>query len=226
VRTNINTLLDIFAELKLHNETVVGDGLQKAHDLMVFLEMLLKWNRTYNLTALKTVPAVLQQHIVDSLVVIPSLNTHFQRENIPSPIILDVGTGAGLPGVVLAIMQKNFNVCCLDAVEKKIAFVSAVKGQLGLTNLITKHARVEREPSVQADVVISRAFASIVDFVRLTQVHVSNRGNLVAMKATGVEKEIVELNKRFPMWTVKSVDSLNVPGSNAARCMVWLQKEQ
>lgn len=104
--------------------------------------------------------------------------------------------------------------------------MSAVKGQLGLSNLITKHARVEREPSVQADIVISRAFASIVDFVHLTQVHVSNRGSLVAMKATGVEKEIVELHKRFPMWTVKSVDSLKVPGSNAARCMVWLQKEQ
>lgn len=225
MQTNINTLLDIFTELNLHDETI-GDDLQKAQDLMVFVEMLLKWNKTYNLTALKTVPDVMQTHIVDSLAVIPNINAYLCRENIPNPFVLDVGTGAGLPGVVLAVMQKNYRVCCIDAVEKKIAFVAAVKGQLDLSNLKTQHARVEKVPPVKADIIISRAFASIVDFVQLTQSHVSTGGRLVAMKATGVEREIDELKKRFPMWAVESVDILNVPRNNAARCVVWLQKEQ
>jgi 16S rRNA (guanine527-N7)-methyltransferase len=198
----------------------------KVDQIRSFVAMMLKWNRTYNLTALKSESAVLNQHIIDSLTVIPNLETHFRKNNIPSPSILDVGSGAGLPGIVLAIMRSNYKICCLDAVEKKTAFVSAVKAQLGLKNLTAKHARVEQLEPVQADVVVSRAFASISDFVELAQKHVSENGRLVAMKAKGIENEVDEMSQRFPCWKVAAIEQLDVPGNNVARCLVWLQKDK
>ena len=198
----------------------------KIDQLLSFVAMMLRWNRIYNLTALKNVSSILNQHIIDSLTVIPNLETYFLTKNITSPSILDVGSGAGLPGVVLAIMKTNYKVCCLDAVEKKTAFVSAVKGHLSLKNLTSQHARVEQLEPAQADLVISRAFASISDFVELAQKHVSVSGRLVAMKAKGIEDEIVELGQRFPSWKVTTIEQLVVPENNVARCLVWLQKEE
>lgn len=219
-------LLDVFDTLELHGTNDVESSAYKAEQLMTFVAMIHKWNKTYNLTALKNVADMLDHHIIDSLAVIPKLNAYFQQKKIMAPKILDVGTGAGLPGVVLAIMQKNYNICCMDKVEKKVAFVTAVKGQIGLSNLTVKHARVERLEPQKVDIVISRAFASIIDIVELTQGHVLSDGSIVAMKANGVEKEIKVLKQRLPRWTVKAVDPISVPGSNASRCLVWLQKEQ
>lgn len=198
----------------------------KVDQILSFVAMMLKWNRTYNLTALKKESAVLEQHIIDSLTVIPNLDTYFQAKNIATPKILDVGSGAGLPGVVFAIMKPNYKICCLDAVEKKTAFVSAVKGQLGLKNLSSVHARVEQLDPAQADIVISRAFSSISDFIALAHRHVSETGRLVAMKAKGIEEEITEMKQRFPNWKVEAIEHLNVPESKMSRCLVWLQKEK
>lgn len=226
IQTEEDILLDAFTVLGLQSENDVQKDVQKVGQLLAFVAMIHKWNKTYNLTALKKMPEMVSQHIIDSLAVIPNLNRYFQQKNIMSPKILDVGTGAGLPGVVLAIMQKNYNICCLDAVEKKIAFVTAVKGQIGLSNVVTKHSRVESLEPQKADIIISRAFASIVDMVALTQKHVRGSGSIVAMKANGVEQEIAALKQRFPQWTVKAVDTLKVPRNKASRCLVWLQKEQ
>lgn len=223
-QANKDSLNNAFSVLHLRSKEN-SESDPKADQILTFIAMMQKWNRTYNLTALKDVSAVLEQHILDSLTVIPNLDAYFQAKNITSPKILDVGSGAGLPGVVLAIMKTNYEICCLDAVEKKTAFVSAVKGQLGLKNLSSKHARVEQLEPVQADIVISRAFASISDFIALAQTHVSQSGRLVAMKAKGIEEEITKMAQQFPNWKVEAIEHLSVPGSNMARCLVWLQKE-
>ena len=220
------SLYNAFSELQLINKNNREVDDHKVDQLLTFVDMMLKWNQTYNLTALKNVTEILDQHIVDSLTVIPNLDAYFSEKKLSSPTILDVGSGAGLPGIVLAIMKADYKICCLDAVEKKTAFVSAVKGQLGLKNLTSKHARVERLESMQADVVISRAFASLSDFVELTQNHVKESGRLVAMKARGVEDETAELACRHPGWKVESVEQLLVPERNVMRCLVWLQQEK
>ena len=220
-----NSLSNALSKLHLNSkENTEGDI--TVDKLLTFVAMLLKWNRTYNLTALKKVSAILEQHIIDSLTAIPNLDKYFQEKNITSPKILDVGSGAGLPGVVFAITKPNYNICCLDAVEKKTAFVSAVKGQLGLKNLSSVHARVELLDPVQADIVISRAFASISDFIALAHTHVCENGRLVAMKAKDIEEEITEMTQRFPNWKVEAVQHLSVPESNMSRCLVWLLKEE
>jgi 16S rRNA (guanine527-N7)-methyltransferase len=230
-----NQSLEIPSKASLHNafsalQLVCKDDSEgddhRVDQLLMFVDMLLKWNQTYNLTALKNVSEVLDLHVVDSLTVLPNLKAYFQEKRITSPTILDVGSGAGLPGIVLAIMKANYKICCLDAVEKKTAFVSAVKGELGLKNLTSKHARVERLESMQADVVISRAFASLSDFVELAQNHVKECGRLVAMKANGVEDEAAELARQHPNWKVKSVEQLFVPEKKVMRCLVWLQQEK
>ncbi len=226
METEKKILLDVFDNLGLQNNNGSERNALKAEQLITFVSMIQKWNKTYNLTALKNVADMVSHHIIDSLAVIPNLNAYFLQKKISFPNILDVGTGAGLPGVVLAIMQSKYNICCLDAVEKKVAFLTSVKGQIGLSNLTVKHARVESLEAQKVDIVISRAFASIVDIVELTQKHVLSGGSIVAMKASGIEKEIMALRQRQSQWNVKAIDSLNVPGSNATRCLVWLQKEQ
>ncbi len=219
-------LYNALSRLKLLSEENCIGNLHKVDQLMSFVALLLKWNQTYNLTAIKDFSAVVDRHIIDSLAVIPNLNSYFKKKNIKTPKILDVGSGAGLPGVVLAIMMPNFKVCCLDAVGKKTAFVSAVKSHLCLKNLTTEHARVEHLKTAQADVVISRAFASISDFVRLAQTHTSENGRMVAMKAKSVEDETIELARRFPDWKVKKIEQLNELDNDMSRCLVWLQQEK
>jgi 16S rRNA (guanine527-N7)-methyltransferase len=197
-----------------------------SHRLFDYVRLMLKWNRTYNLTALRRVEDVLSQHIFDSLAIVPSLDKYFARMKITHPRILDVGSGAGLPGVVLTIVRPSFLVTCVDAVEKKIAFMRAVKAELGLKNLDAKHARVEQMEPALADMVISRAFASVSEFIGLAQQHVMPNGVLVAMKAKQIEKEILETKAQHPSWLLKEIEPITVPKLNAQRCLLWLQKEQ
>ena len=193
----------------------------QAHQLNSYQEQLLKWNKVYNLTALRDPEKVLVQHIFDSLSVIAPLDDLFDQGKQIS--VLDVGSGGGLPGAVMAIMRPDWQVCCIDAVEKKTAFIMQAASVLGLPNLVSEHIRIERKAPANADLVISRAFASLVDFSDWSGKHVSQQGHLVAMKGRLASEEVSQLEQKGE-WTVSRVHKLNVPELDAERCLVWLQQ--
>jgi 16S rRNA (guanine527-N7)-methyltransferase len=185
--------------------------------LLAYLDLLLKWNRAYNLSAVRDPQQMVHQHLLDCLAVLPSLDRHLQGREAR---ILDVGSGAGLPGVVWAMMRPNWSVCCVDAVAKKASFVRQVAAELALRNLQAEHARVEQLRLPAFDVVVSRAFASLVDFTALTRKHLSPGGCWLAMKGKVPEDEIAALPAEV---TVFHVEPLQVPGLDAQRCLVWMR---
>jgi 16S rRNA (guanine527-N7)-methyltransferase len=190
--------------------------------LQQYIEQLLRWNRSYNLTAIRKPDQMLTQHILDCLAVVgPVQHALAVREN-QGPTILDVGSGAGLPGVVLAIMLPAVHVTCVDAVEKKMTFVRQMRGVLELSNLSATHARVETQ-SAQYDVVISRAFASLSDFAQTAGERVLPTGNLIAMKARPTDDEFAELAIKTT-WSIERVEPIHVPELQAQRCLVWLHR--
>lgn len=184
--------------------------------LLAYLDLLAKWNRVYNLTALRDPAQMLTHHLLDSLAVVAPLRRHTQGR--PARL-LDVGSGGGLPGVVIAACCPEVTVTCVDAVAKKAAFVQQAAGQLGLGNLAGRHARVEavHEPF---DVIASRAFASLADFVTWSRGALAEQGVWLAMKGKRPDDEIAAL----PAWAeVFHVEQLQVPGLDAERCLVWMR---
>jgi 16S rRNA (guanine527-N7)-methyltransferase len=129
--------------------------------LLAYLDLLQKWNQAYNLSAVRDPQQMVHQHLLDCLAALPAVDRHLRGREAR---ILDVGSGAGLPGVVWALMRPNWAVCCVDAVAKKASFVRQVAAELALRNLQAEHARVEQLCLVAVDVVVSRAFASLADF--------------------------------------------------------------
>jgi 16S rRNA (guanine527-N7)-methyltransferase len=129
--------------------------------LLEYLTQLLKWNQTYNLTAIRDPEQALIQHVFDSLAVIKPLTEYLLAQQVQEPKILDVGSGAGLPAVILGIMIPTGYICCVDPVDKKMTFVRQAVGILKLSNVEAFHKRVEHLESGPYDVVISRAFASL-----------------------------------------------------------------
>lgn len=187
--------------------------------LLAYAEMIGKWNRVYNLTALRTPQEVLTHHLLDSLSVVGPLRRHTARRAIR---LLDVGAGAGLPGVVIAICCPDVVVDCVDAVAKKAAFVQQVAANLKLANLRGLHARVESLEGAY-DVITSRAFASLADFTQLTQQLLAPDGAWLAMKGREPAQEVQDLGG---LATVFHVERLTVPGLNAERCLVWMNKRK
>lgn len=195
--------------------------------LLQYLQQLQKWNRTYNLTAIRDPEQMLVQHVFDSLAIIPALKKHldtFRADNETLPIV-DVGSGAGLPGVVIAILLPGTQVHCIDAVEKKMAFVRQVSGSLKLANLHAHHARVESLPPFNAQVVVSRAFASLNDFANWSGRHVAASGVLLAMKGREPHEEIDALHEQTE-WRVSAIEPLHVPALDAQRCLVWMSRKE
>ena len=195
--------------------------------LLRYLEQLQKWNRTYNLTALRDVEKMLIQHLFDSMALIPPLKKYLDT-NIgidSSRPLVDVGSGGGLPGVVMAILLPQWQVHCVDAVEKKMAFVRQMAGSLKLGNLHAHHARIETLPPFNAQVVVSRAFASLEDFAQWSGVHVADTGCLLAMKGRRPDDEIEALD-RNTAWSMNKVEPLNVPELDAQRCLVWMSRKE
>jgi len=186
--------------------------------LLDYLGLLLKWNRHYNLTAVREPGAMLAQHLLDCLAVLGPLDRRLAHR--PDARLLDVGSGAGLPGVVLAIMRPRWSVCCVDAVAKKAGFVRQVSGELGLHNLRGEHARVEQLQESGFDVVTSRAFASLGDFVTLTTARLAPAGCWMAMKGRRPDDEIRNLPESVELF---HVEPLTVPGLDARRCLVWMR---
>jgi 16S rRNA (guanine527-N7)-methyltransferase len=193
----------------------VADSLPER--LLAYLDLLLKWNRAYNLSAVRDPQQMVHQHLLDCLAVLPSLDRHLQGREAR---ILDVGSGAGLPGVVWALMRPNWAVCCVDAVAKKASFVRQVVGELALRNLQSEHARVEQLRLPLVDLVVSRAFASLADFTALTRQHLSPGGCWLAMKGKVPDDEIAALPADV---SVFHVEPLQVPGLDAQRCLIWLR---
>jgi 16S rRNA (guanine527-N7)-methyltransferase len=185
--------------------------------LLAYVELLTKWNRVYNLTAVRHPEDMLLLHLMDSLATVPALRTAIQRGDEK---LLDVGSGAGLPGVVFAIMHPELVVTCVDAVGKKTSFVKQVAMELGLPNLHAEHFRIEQLTSARADIIISRAFASLLDFTTLTAHHLAPQAVWMAMKGKVPLDEIAALPATVEMFHVEHV---KVPGLDAERCIVWMR---
>ena len=188
--------------------------------LLAYLALIQKWNKVYNLTAVRDPQHMLSQHILDSLAVLPPLG----RRAPMAKRILDVGSGAGLPGVVLAIASPNLQVTCLDAVAKKAAFIAQVAGSLGLLNLQSLHARVENLDAQNGqawDLICSRAFASLADFVVSSQNALAPDGVWMAMKGKPPQDEIEALPADVEVF---HVEQTQVPQLDAQRCLVWMRR--
>ncbi len=191
---------------------------QQQQALLDYMALIQKWNKVYNLTAVRDPAEMLTHHLLDSLTAVAPLTRHTQGQ--PARV-LDVGSGGGLPGVVLAICMPELNVTCVDTVAKKAAFVQQVAVSLKLPNLRGLHARVESltEPY---QVICSRAFASLPDFVAWSRPALAEGGVWMAMKGKHPHDEI----RRLPAdVAVFHVEPLTVPGLDVERCMVWMRPE-
>ena len=188
-----------------------------APKLLQHLKLLHRWNQAYNLSAVRDPQQMLPQHLLDCLAALPALDRHLGAR---AARILDVGSGAGLPGVVWALMRPQWSVVCVDAVAKKVSFVRQVMAELGLKNLGAEQARVEALHAGVFELIACRAFASLADFTALTRAHLAADGCWMAMKGKPPEDEIAAL----PPWVdVFHVEQLQVPGLNAQRCLVWMR---
>lgn len=186
--------------------------------LLQFGQLLLKWTRVYNLTALRRPEEVLTHHILDCAAVIAPLR---RMTGGVATRLLDVGSGGGLPGVVIAIACPDFAVDCVDAVAKKAAFVQQVGATLRLPNLRGLHARVEQLEQGSYTVASSRAFATLADFVSLSASVLAPGGVWMAMKGKYPADEVAALP---PEVEVFHVEQLQVPGLDAERCLAWLRR--
>ena len=202
-------LAALAAELGLQLST------EQAKHLLRYLGMLERWNSIYNLTAVRSREGMWTQHLADCLAVISPL-----RKQISSGRVLDVGSGGGLPGVVVATCLPQVEVSCVDAVGKKAAFVRQAAGELGLTNLFSIHGRVEAMQPPPFEVIISRAFGSLAHFAALTRGALAPGGLWLAMKGKTPDDELAALPATVEVF---HVEQLKVPGLNASRCLVWMR---
>lgn len=191
--------------------------------LLGYMDLIQKWNKVYNLTALRNPQEILTHHVLDSLSVISPLLRHLEQKNGAAPAdvsLLDVGSGGGLPGVVIAICCPYVRVTCVDTVSKKAAFIQQVAASLKLPNLNGVHSRVE-SLSGPFDVICSRAFASLPDFVNWSLGALTHEGVWMAMKGKTPEDEMAALPSSAEVF---HVEQLKVPGLDADRCVVWMKK--
>nr|WP_313012222.1 16S rRNA (guanine(527)-N(7))-methyltransferase RsmG [Moraxella sp. CTOTU48841] len=178
--------------------------------LLYYLQQLLFWNKAYNLTAIKDDQQALIKHIFDSLSIVPFL---------PAGDLLDIGTGAGLPAVIVAICQPQRTVTALDSNQKKIRFIKQVASELGLKNLTPVASRIEAHVGTY-QVITSRAFASLVDFVTHSQSKLADNGIICAMKGVEPVDEIQALQNE---WKINT-QVLTVPELHESRHLIYLQR--
>ena len=178
--------------------------------LLYYLQQLLFWNKAYNLTAIKDDQQALIKHIFDSLSIVPFL---------PAGDLLDIGTGAGLPAVIVAICQPQRAVTALDSNQKKIRFIKQVASELGLKNLTPVASRIEAHAGTY-QVITSRAFASLVDFVTHSQSKLADNGIICAMKGVEPVEEIQALQNE---WQINT-QVLTVPELHESRHLIYLQR--
>jgi 16S rRNA (guanine527-N7)-methyltransferase len=178
--------------------------------LLQYLSLLNKWNKVYNLTAVRDPLEMVTLHLLDSLSVLPHVN---------SKNLLDVGSGGGLPGIVLAICKPELQVTTIDTVQKKAIFMRQVKGELALDNLKVVHARVESyQPAEKFEMIISRAFSEMALFVKLTKHLLAQDGKWLAMKGQLPTQELEALDVK-----ISQTIALTVAGLNAERHLIVLK---
>ena len=200
----------------------LGLDLQDAQvrQLLDYQSLIQKWTKVYNLTAVRDAEDMLTHHLLDSLAVVRPLREQLASCEAEAARLLDVGSGAGLPGVVLAICCPELTVHCVDTVAKKAAFIQQAAASLRLSNLRGNHARVERLQETY-DVVASRAFASLADFTRWSEQALAPGGIWMALKGKHPEDELAVLPAGVEVF---HVERLQVPGLDAERCIVWMRK--
>ncbi|MFS2015148.1 16S rRNA (guanine(527)-N(7))-methyltransferase RsmG [Massilia sp. CT11-108] len=182
--------------------------------LMNYLALMFKWNAVYNLTSLRDPMQMVTHHLLDSLAAVPAFAA---AQNV-----LDVGSGGGLPGIVLAIVRPDMKVSMIDTVHKKTAFLTQVKAELGLANVTVYTARVEQlQVSDKFDVITSRAFADLSDFVNWSSHLLADGGRYIALKGVAPKDE----QERLPAeWKVDKVEPLDVPRLGAERHLVFIER--
>ena len=189
--------------------------------LLDYMALIQKWTRVYNLTAVRNPEEMLTHHVLDSLAVIAPLRRQLHALGLDESVrVLDVGAGAGLPGVVLAICCPTMTVHCVDTVAKKAAFIQQAAVGLKLPLLRGIHARVESLTEPYA-VVTSRAFASLADFTQWSQGALAEQGVWMAMKGKNPEAEMAQLPAQVAVF---HVEPLVVPGLDAERYIVWMRQ--
>lgn len=191
---------------------------QQQQQLLAYLALLAKWNRTYNLTSIREPAQMMTHHLLDSLAVVPAFAA--------AEHVLDVGSGGGLPGVVLAIWASKakpaMRVSMIDTVHKKTAFLTQVKAELGLGNVTVHTARVEQLQVAQKfDVITSRAFAELSDFINWSAHLLTDNGQFIALKGVQPDEEIARLPAG---WQVTEVRPLAVPGLDAERHLIFIKR--
>jgi len=182
---------------------------EKIDQLLGFIKLIEKWNKAYNLTAIRDREEMARLHILDSLAIAP---------HIEGKRVIDIGTGAGLPGIPLAICLPEIDFTLLDSNAKKTRFVQQVVLELKLKNVEVLHSRVENyHPEKTYDAVLTRAFAGLSDIVKLTAHLLAKEGVLLAMKGQNPDAELAGIAAK------KSVVSVSVPGTDIERCLVRIQ---
>ena len=190
--------------------------------LVAYLELLFKWNRTYNLTAIREPARMVTHHVLDALVVLPHLRDKTMDSAHAGLRMLDVGSGSGVPAIPLAIARPSWHVVALDSSHKKGAFLQQAVIELRLSNVEAVIARVEDYvPPASFDIVISRAFSDLATFVETSARHLAVGGQLVAMKGVYPDEEIALLPSAF---RVVAAPTLAVPGLDAQRHLIIMER--
>lgn len=188
---------------------------QQINQLMAYLALLIKWNGVYNLTSVRNPQDMVRQHLLDSLA------AAFAFSKAHS--VLDVGSGGGLPGVVLAIAYPHLKVSMIDTVNKKTAFLTQVKAELGLTNVTVHTGRVEQlQVPTPFDVITSRAFSELANFVNWAGHLLAPDGRMIALKGQMPQQEIDALPAG---WQIEQVQPITVPGLAAQRHLIWISRQ-
>jgi 16S rRNA (guanine527-N7)-methyltransferase len=193
--------------------------------LLAYMALIQHWTKVYNLTAVRDTDEMFTHHLLDCLAVVEPLRKGTGATGQGALRAIDVGSGAGLPGVILAMLNPAWQVTCVDAVAKKAAFIRQAAVELGLPNLQGVHGRVEAPVTFKAppfDLITSRAFASIRDFTTLTRHLLAPHGQWAAMKANLSAAERADIPADVAMF---HVEQLVVPDLNENRCLVWLRPQ-
>lgn len=208
-----NTLSQVLAEGIAEMQLAVSAEQQGR--LMDYLALMFKWNSVYNLTSLRDPMQMVTHHLLDSLAAVPAF--------VDAKNVLDVGSGGGLPGIVLAIVRPDMKVSMIDTVHKKTAFLTQVKAELGLANVTVYTMKVqELNVSDKFDVITSRAFADLSDFVNWSSHLLAEGGRYIALKGVAPEDE----RQRLPAeWRVSGLQPLQVPRLGAERHLVFIERK-
>jgi 16S rRNA (guanine527-N7)-methyltransferase len=189
-------------------------SVEQIDKMIAYLELLSKWNSIYNLTSIRDPKEMIKQHLLDSL---SAAHAFKDAKNV-----LDVGSGGGLPGMILAIVYPEIRISMVDTVSKKTAFLNQARTELGLANVTVHTARVETlQVEQKFDVITSRAFSELSNFINWSGHLLSEGGRFLAMKGVSPDQEI----ERLPLgWTVTTIEALQVPGLDVERHLIFIEK--